>query len=61
MADRNRNWANSLPEGRGCLYVSAFLVAIALIAFAVAAWISTPDGTPNPGPAAIAPPTQPVE
>ena len=61
MADGGRNRAHSLPEGRGCLYISLALVLIALLAFGVAAWISSPNSAPSPGPAAVAPPTQPVE
>ena len=61
MADGGNNWANSLPEGRGCLYISLALVLIIVVAFAVAAWISAPDSVPGTNPAAVAPPTQPVE
>lgn len=55
MADPPARKTEAAPEGRGCLYLSLALVLIALLAFAIAAWVNTPSATPDPAAGGNAP------
>ena len=59
MAEPPIRKTEAAPEGRGCLYLSLALVLIAVLAFAIAAWINAPSSSPAPS-AGGTPPTAPA-
>ena len=61
MTDRGGKRPENLPEGRGCLFLSLALVIIALLVFAIAAWIDSPGSAPAADATAGAPATGPAQ
>ncbi|HEX8641586.1 MAG TPA: hypothetical protein VF704_10590 [Allosphingosinicella sp.] len=59
MAEPPIRRTEAAPEGRGCLYLSLAVVLIALLAFAIAAWINIPSASPDPA-AGGSPPVAPA-
>jgi hypothetical protein len=59
MAEPPIRKTEATPEGRGCLYLSLALVLIAVLAFAIAAWINAPSASPAPSSGGT-PPTAPT-
>lgn len=59
MSEPARRETESSPEGRGCLYISLGVILIAFLAFAIAAWISAPNESPDPA-AGGSPPVAPA-
>ena len=60
MAEPPIRKTEAAPEGRGCLYLSLAVVLIALLAFAIAAWVNAPSASPAPA-SGGSPPTAPAE
>jgi hypothetical protein len=48
MTDPADQKTEAHPEGRGCSLLAIAFVLIALVAFAVAAWINAPSASPEP-------------
>ena len=48
MAEPPIRKKESTPEGRGCLYISLAVILVAVLAFAIAAWVSAPSSSPSP-------------